>query len=126
MYDYVSGIDNGKGSLTATLPKGRKMKIKVEGEKIIKAVKKLDGIEVVLENAEDAREAIRLVLKKPEFSREHHQKLKDVLVTSFREYKTSAVDYRVVFLLEFLFTEDAAPEERVSVIKEIQEYFSKV
>ena len=126
MYDYVSRQGHAKGNLTATLPKGRKMKIKVESEKIIKAVKKLDGIEVVLENAEDAREAIRLVLKKPEFSREHHEKLKDVLVTSFQEYKTSAVDYRMVFLLEFLFTEDAALEERVSVIKEIQEYFSKV
>lgn len=102
------------------------MKIKVESEKIIKAVKKLDGIEVLLENAEDAREAIRLVLKKPEFSRERHKKLKDVLVTSLQEYKTSAVDYRMAFLLEFVFAEDAALEERVSVIKEIQEYFGKV
>jgi copper chaperone CopZ len=34
------------------------MKIKVESEKIIKAVKKLDGIEIVLENLDDAREAI--------------------------------------------------------------------
>ena len=126
MYHYVTGAGKGKGGPTATLPKGRMMKIKVESEKIIKAVKKLDGIEVVLENAEDAREAIRLVLKKSEFSREHHSKLKDVLVTSFQEYKTSAVDYRMVFLLEFLFTEDAALKEKVSVIKEIQEYFSKV
>ena len=29
------------------------MKIKVESEKIIKAVKKLDGIEIVLENLDD-------------------------------------------------------------------------
>ena len=40
------------------------MKIKVESEKIIKAVKKLNGIEVVLESAEDAKEAIDLVLRK--------------------------------------------------------------
>ena len=38
------------------------MKIKVEGQKIISAVKKLDGIEIVLENLEDAREAIQLIL----------------------------------------------------------------
>jgi hypothetical protein len=126
MYDYVQGTGHVKGSLTAMLPRGRTMKIKVESEKIIKAVKKLDGIEVVLENAEDAKEAIRLVLRKPEFSRERHKKLKDVLVTSLQEYKTSAVDYRMAFLLEFVFAEDAALEERVSVIKEIQEYFSKV
>jgi hypothetical protein len=34
------------------------MKVKVESEKIIKAVKKLDGIEIVLENTTDAKEAI--------------------------------------------------------------------
>ena len=34
------------------------MKFKVEGQKIIKAVKKLDGIEIVLENTNDAKEAV--------------------------------------------------------------------
>ncbi len=38
------------------------MKIKVESEKIVKAVKKLDGIEIVLEDADDAKEAISLIL----------------------------------------------------------------
>jgi len=37
------------------------MKVKVESEKIIKAVKKLDGIEIVLENTNDAKEAINLI-----------------------------------------------------------------
>ena len=39
------------------------MKITVEGDKIIKSVKKLDGIEIVLENLEDAKEAINLIPK---------------------------------------------------------------
>jgi hypothetical protein len=103
------------------------MKIKVESEKIIKAVRKLDGVEMVLENAEDAKEALNLVLRKTElFKREDYGKLKDVLVTSFQEYKTSAVDYRMVFLLDFLFSEDTALEEKVSIIKEIQEFFNRV
>ena len=38
------------------------MKIKVESEKIVKAVQKLKGIEIVLENADDAKEALNLVL----------------------------------------------------------------
>ena len=42
------------------------MKIKVEAEKIIKAVKKLDGIEMVLENSDDAKEALNLILRKTE------------------------------------------------------------
>jgi len=35
------------------------MKVKVESEKIVKAVRKLEGIEMVLENAEDAKEALQ-------------------------------------------------------------------
>ena len=48
-----------------------KMKIKVESEKIIKAVKKLDGIEIVLENLDDAREAINLILLRAELFEKH-------------------------------------------------------
>lgn len=105
----------------------RNMKIKVESDKIIKAVKKLSGIEVVLESAGDAKEAIHLVLTKAGFSQpERIPGLKDVKVTSLQEYKTSSVDYRVFFLLEFLFEEGASMEERVSAIKEIQYFFQKV
>ncbi|RJR35518.1 MAG: hypothetical protein C4576_24960 [Desulfobacteraceae bacterium] len=102
------------------------MKIKVESEKIIKAVKKVNGIEIVLENADDAKEAINLVLKKANPAKEDLlTKLKDVLVTSFQEYKTSAVDYRMVFLLEFVFDQNTGVEDRVSFIKSVQEFFQK-
>ena len=47
------------------------MKIKVESEKIIKAVKKLDGIEMVLENFDDAREVINLILLRAELFEKH-------------------------------------------------------
>jgi hypothetical protein len=103
------------------------MKIKVESEKIIKAVKKLDGIEVVLENPEDAKDAINLILRKTElFDREDFGKVKDVTVTSFQKYETSAVDYKMIFLLEFLFEDNVSLDSRVSVIKGLQEFFSKV
>ena len=103
------------------------MKIKVEGEKIIKAVKKYDGIEILLENPEDAKEAINLILRRSElFKREDYERLKDVRVTSFQEYKTSAVDYKMVFLLNFLFEEPTSLETKVSIIKELQEFFNRV
>ncbi len=73
------------------------MKIKVESEKIIKAVKKLDGIEIVL-----------------------------VRVSSYQKYETTAVDYKMIFLLEFIFENDISLDTRVAVIKELQEFFSKV
>ena len=38
------------------------MKIKMDGEKIVKGVKKVDGIEIVLENTGDAKEGIDLII----------------------------------------------------------------
>ncbi|MBW1766556.1 MAG: hypothetical protein JRJ02_10235 [Deltaproteobacteria bacterium] len=103
------------------------MKIKVEGEKIIKAVKKLDEIEIVLENPDDAREAINLILRKIGlFEGDKYGKISEIKVTSFRKYETSAVDYKMIFLLEFLFEDDISLDKKVSVMKELQEFFSKV
>ncbi|MCP4667494.1 MAG: hypothetical protein GY849_14125 [Deltaproteobacteria bacterium] len=103
------------------------MKIKIESENIITAVKKLDGIEIVLENPDDAKEAIDLILRKTDlFKSNAYQRLKDVNVTSFRQYETSAVDYKMIFLLEFIFEEDVSPDTKISVIKEVHQFFSKV
>jgi hypothetical protein len=103
------------------------MKFKVEGEKIINAVKKLNGIEIVLENTNDAKEAINLILKKTDlFKRNDYSKLREVKVTSFQEYKTSAVNYRMLFLLEFLFEDDVSLDTRISIIKEVQDFFGKI
>jgi hypothetical protein len=103
------------------------MKIKVESEKIVKAVKKLEGIEMVLENAEDAKEALNLLLRSSDLLNvEDLGKLKEVKVSSFQEYKTSAVDYTRVFLLEFFFVPDTSEESKVAVIKALQEFFKKI
>jgi hypothetical protein len=104
-----------------------KMKIKVESEKIIKAVKKLDGIEIVLENLDDAREAINLILLRAGlFGKHKDAEPKEVRVSSYQKYETTAVDYKMIFLLEFIFENDISLDTRVAVIKELQEFFSKV
>ena len=103
------------------------MKIKVDGDKIIKAVKKLDGIEIVLENLEDAKEAINLILHRTGLFEKHKDaEFRDVKVTSFQRYETTAVDYKMIFLLEFLFDADISLDDKVAVIKEFQEFFNKV
>ena len=103
------------------------MKIKVESEQIIKAVKKLNGIEILLENPSDAKEAIDFIFSKSElFEGEDHDKPKDVTVSSIQEYKTSSVDYKMIFLLEFQFEEEVPLEKKVSFIKVLQEFFAKV
>ena len=103
------------------------MKIKVESQKIIKAVKKLDSIEIVLENLEDAKEAVNLILIRTGLFEKHQDaKFKDVIVTSYQKYDTTAVDYKMIFLLEFVFEENIALDTKVSVIKELQGFFNKV
>ena len=100
------------------------MKIKVESEKIINAVKKLGGIEIVLENLDDAKEAIQLVLNRSGlFEKQIAHKFQDVEVTSFKKYETTAVDYKMIFLLEFIFETDVTLNEKVEIIKEIQDFF---
>jgi copper chaperone CopZ len=103
------------------------MKIKVESEKIIKAVRKLDGIEIVLENADDGKEALNLILRKTGlFDREDYGKLKDVTVTPLQKYETSAVDYKMIFLLEFIFDKDVTLDTKVGILKEFQAFFNKI
>jgi len=103
------------------------MKIKVEGDKIVKVVKQLEGIEIVLENPADAKEGIDLVLRKSGLlAQDAYRGLRDIKVAAFQEYKTSAVDYRVVFLIEFLFEEDVPAETKVSAIREFQGLFERV
>lgn len=103
------------------------MKIKVESEKIIKAIKKLEGIEIVLENLDDAKEAIQLILSRSGlFDKYETEKFKDIKVTAFQKYETTAVDYKMIFLLEFIFETDVSLNDRVVIIKELQDYFNKV
>ena len=102
------------------------MKIVVAGERIIKAVKKVDGIEIVVETPEDAKEAIDLILRKSEsIQGEAQATLTDVKVSSIQTYETSAVDFKRMFLLEFLFEDNVSSDTKVTVIKSLQEFFDK-
>lgn len=103
------------------------MKIKVESDKIVKAVRKVEGIEIVLENPADAKEGIDLILQKSGLlAQDAYRGVKDIKVTAFQEYTSSAVDYKMVFLIEFLF-EDVVPlGTRASAIREFQDIFDKV
>ena len=102
------------------------MKIKVERAKIVKALKDVEGIGVVLENANDAKEALDLIMRKSELLKGGEgKKLKDTKVTASQEYKTSAVDYDLIFTLEFVFASGVFTDTKVALIKEVQEFFDK-
>jgi len=102
------------------------MKIKVEQAKIVKALRDIEGIGVILENANDAKEALDLIMRKSELLKGGEgKKLKDIKVTASQEYKTSAVDYNLIFTLEFVFASGVFTDTKVALIKEVQEFFDK-
>lgn len=103
------------------------MKIKVKSEKIVKAVKKMYGVEIEVESTQDATEAIRLILTNmSDDGLEAYKQLDEIKVTSLKHYETSAVDYHLTFLLEFVFEKEVALENRVAVIKDFQDFFAKL
>ena len=101
------------------------MKIKVAADKIVKGVQKLEGVEIVVENPQDAREGIDLILDKTGIKKDLEGTLKDIKTTAFQSYETSAVDYKMMFLLEFVFEDPVPLETRVSAIRALQSFLEK-
>lgn len=101
------------------------MKIKVAADKIAKAVKKLEGVEIVVENPQDAREGIDLILNKTGIGKDLEGNLKDIKTTAFQSYETSAVDYKITFLLAFVFEDHVPLETKVSAIRALQNFLDK-
>jgi Xaa-Pro aminopeptidase len=103
------------------------MRIKVRDEKIIKAIKKLEGIDIILKNVEDAKKAMRLILRKTEISgTKDFQGIGDVAITQVVEHATSAVEYQTYYEIEFILTDERFIEMEVTLIKELQTMFEKL
>lgn len=103
------------------------MKIKVRDEKITKAIKKLEGIDIILKTAEDAKKAMRLILRKTEISSTNGlEGLKDIAIIQVVEHSTSAVEYQTYYEVEFILTDDRFIEMEIALIKELQAMFEKL
>jgi AAA+ superfamily predicted ATPase len=103
------------------------MRIKVRNEKITKAIKKLEGIDISLKTVEDAKNAMHLILQKTEISRtKDYEGLKDIAITEVVEYPTSAVEYQTYYEIEFILTDDRFMEMEIALIKELQAMFEKL
>ncbi len=102
------------------------MRIKVRDEKIIKAIKKFEGIDIVLRTVEDARKGIRLILRRTEISKTpDYAGLKDIVITQVVEHPTSAVEYYTYYEIEFVLSDDRYADMEIALIKEIQSIFEK-
>jgi len=106
---------------------GGTMRIRVLDEKIVKAIKKLEGIDLVLKNAEDAQKAVRLILRKTEIAKtQEYEGLKDIVITQVVEHPTSAVEYTIYYEIEFLIADERYTEMEIALIKELQAMFGKL
>jgi len=103
------------------------MRIKVQDQKITKAIKKLEGIDIILKTVEDAKKAMRLILRKTEISRtKDYEGLKDITITQVVEHATSSVEYQTYYEVEFILTDDRFIEMEIALIKELQTMFEKL
>ncbi|MCX5846284.1 MAG: hypothetical protein NTW12_08000 [Deltaproteobacteria bacterium] len=103
------------------------MRIRVRDEKIIKAIKKFEGIDIILKTVEDAKRAMRLILRKTDISRtKDFEGLKDIAITQVVEHATSAVEYQTYYEVEFTLTDDLFIEMEIALIKELQALFEKI
>ena len=102
------------------------MRIKVRDQKITKTIKKLEGVDIILKTVEDAKKAVRLILRKTEISKTpDYAGLKDISVTQALESSTSAVENLIFYEIEFILTDDKYMEMEIGLIKELQAMFEK-
>jgi len=103
------------------------MRIRVWDEKIIKAIKKLEGVDIILKTVEDAKKAIRLILRRTEVSKsKDFEGLKDIVLTQVVKHPTSAVEHHIYYEIEFILTDDSFTGMEIALIKELQSMFEKL
>ncbi len=103
------------------------MRIRVLDEKIVKAIKKLEGIDIVLKSVEDAQKAVRLILRKTDIAKtKEYEGLKDIVITQVVEHPTSAVEYTIYYEIEFIIAGELHTDMEIALIKELQALFAKL
>jgi len=103
------------------------MRIKVRDEKLIKAIKKLEGIDIILKTVEDAKKAMGLILRKTDISKsKEYEGLKEIVMTQVVEHPTSAVEHHIYYEIEFILNDDSYMEMEITLIKELQSLFEKL
>jgi hypothetical protein len=100
------------------------MKIKVPEEKIIRAIKKLEGIDIILGSVDDAKRAMNFILKKTEISQtEAYKGLKEIKISSVVEHSTTAVEHETNYIIEFVLEAESYIDMEIALIHELQKTF---
>ncbi len=100
------------------------MKIKVYEDQMTKAIKRLVGIEVIIDTVEEARKGLSLILERTETSkREDYKGLKEIRITQKVEHPTTAVEHKLTYILEFILEDESYLPMEIALIQELQEIF---
>ena len=103
------------------------MRIKERDEKLIRAIKKLVGIDIIFKNVEEAKKAMTLILHRTEIAKSKEcEGLKEIRMTQVVEHPTSAVESHIYYEIEFVLSDDRYLDMEIALIKELQGLFEKL
>lgn len=100
------------------------MKIKVFEDQMARAIKRLIGIEVIIDTVEEARRGLALILERTEAAkRPDYKGLKEIRITQKVEHPTTAVEHKLAYILEFVLEDDSYLPMEIALIQELQRIF---
>ncbi len=102
------------------------MKIKVFEDQLARAIKRLVGIDVIVDTVEEARRGLSLILEKTETAkRPDYRGLKEIKITQKVEHATTAVEHKLAYVLEFMLEDESFLPMEISLIQELQKIFQQ-
>jgi hypothetical protein len=100
------------------------MKIKVTEEALRRAIQRLIGIDLIIDTVDEARKALNLILEKTESSRlPDFKELKDIKLTQKVEHSSTAMDHQIVYVIEFILSDESYLSMEIALIQELQRIF---
>lgn len=100
------------------------MRIKVAEEHLVRALRELEGVDILIKSADEAKKALELIIRHTDASkRGDFQKIADFNITENLEYPTTSVEYKRFYEIEFVSEDDAAIDVEIELIRELQKLF---
>lgn len=102
------------------------MKIKVFEDQMTRAIKRLVGIELIIDTVEEARRGLALILERTETAkRADYNGLKEIRISQKVEHPTTAVEHKLAYILEFVLEDDSYLPMEIALIQELQRIFQQ-
>jgi hypothetical protein len=100
------------------------MRIKVQEENLVKAMRDLENVEILIKDAAEAKKVLSLIIRHTEASKhEDFMRHLDFVITESLEYPTTAVEYRRYYEIEFTLDDEKFTDKELSLIRELQKLF---